>query len=231
MKPGLLTGDRSWFLVARWAMVNLLGLAFAFLAWKAGWAAIVIASDTLYISRFIAVLFVVGLIVSLWRALQVSRELNIVRSFMEKLASDHEQAFAWLSGTRSRVALLVADYAQALPEDRATVVNIINETIGVKTIFVPFVAASLTMLGLLGTVVGAKIAFGVIDPQLITDVAKSVPMIGRIVSGLAIAIDTTIVGSIGWFWIVWVNYPVRNSSAQLATEIKRAGVYYVRHLR
>lgn len=231
MKPGLFSGDRSWFLLVKWAIVNLLGGSFAFLSWKAGWASIVIASDTLYISRMIVALFCVGLLVTLFRAIQVSHELNIVRSFMQKLKIDREHAFPWLTSTRSRTALLVADYAEALPEDRATIVNVINETIGVKSAFVPFVAASLTMLGLIGTVVGAGQAFGDIDPTKIMDVTKSASMIGDIVAGLSIAIHTTIVGSIGWFWLVWANYPVRNSSAQLATEIKRAGVYHVRHLQ
>lgn len=213
-----------------WALTTLLGAAVMALAWKSGWIDRIVVSDTLYISRTIAGTFVLAYSYLSWRMLQVSRELNVTRSYIKRFRGGENRDELWqlLRASNSRAADYAEDYRAALPEDRPIVVEILKQTLNTKIIDIVYYASVLTMLGFFGTVVGMRMAIGAIDPTVFSNLALVTPMIGEVKEGLAIAIDTTIVGLVFALWLSLAYRILRRGMAQLFNETMRVGLLYVR---
>lgn len=64
-----------------------------------------------------------------------------------------------------------------------------------------WIADRLIFLGLLGTVVGFVIALSGVDPAKVGDVEAIGPMVGALLDGMATALFTTLIGSIGYLWL------------------------------
>jgi len=78
---------------------------------------------------------------------------------------------------------------------------------------ISFVANSHVVLGLIGTIIGIVIALKGVDPEAITDPSKAVLMITSLIKGISVAIHTTLVGTVGYFWLtlnVHLLYKHRN---------------------
>ncbi|MGI9524690.1 MAG: MotA/TolQ/ExbB proton channel family protein, partial [Hyphomicrobiaceae bacterium] len=67
------------------------------------------------------------------------------------------------------------------------------------------IANILVFLGLIGTVVGFIIALSGIDAKSATDTSNIAGMIGRLISGMSIALYTTLLGAVLNLWLT-VNY-------------------------
>lgn len=70
-----------------------------------------------------------------------------------------------------------------------------------KWTIVRFIADNLVMLGLIGTVIGFKIALSGVDPATASDPSSITPMIAVLISGVYVSLDTTLVGMIGFVWL------------------------------
>jgi hypothetical protein len=77
----------------------------------------------------------------------------------------------------------------------------------------------LVELGLVGTVIGFIIAFSGMDADVIGDVDSASAMIGVVITGMGVALYTTLVGMLASLWL-HVNYRVLRAAALAA---------YVRH--
>ena len=64
-------------------------------------------------------------------------------------------------------------------------------------------------LGLLGTVIGFRMALSGISPGSAGDVADIQPMVSALVAGMGTAISTTIVGLIGSLWLRMTAWIIR----------------------
>ena len=70
---------RSYLLLLRFVAFNVVALALLAAAWLEGWAALVLAADVTRITSGIAVVFAAGWLVSAYRLMRCSRELNAAR--------------------------------------------------------------------------------------------------------------------------------------------------------
>jgi hypothetical protein len=66
-----------------------------------------------------------------------------------------------------------------------------------------FLAGQLVAFGLLGTVIGYKMALGGVSAATAADVSAVTPMVSALLSGQATAINTTIVGILFSCWLLW----------------------------
>lgn len=81
--------------------------------------------------------------------------------------------------------------------------------------WVRYMANLQVLLGLLGTVWGAWIALQGIDPSTAGDVSAITPMVATLVSGLGLAVTTTLVGGVGNIWLA-LNLKLLESAAASA---------------
>ena len=70
----------------------------------------------------------------------------------------------------------------------------------------------LVLLGLVGTVLGFIIALSGIDPDAATDVSAIGPMVSSLITGLGVALYTTLVGAVLNLWVM-ANYRLLESGA------------------
>lgn len=187
----------------------------------------VLKFDTLYISRTIAGLGILGLCAVIARIFQVSRELNIAKKYRALMDSggDKKAADEWLGSTDSRVAEFILNYRRVLPEDKSVFVGNFQMTIVRKLSIFGSMTDWLTVLGLLGTVVGFRIALEVMTG--LKDISLLVTFVQSISGGLMIAIDTTIVGICAAIWLdvnlKWILHP---GAVQLVSEAVNIAVLY-----
>lgn len=65
-------------------------------------------------------------------------------------------------------------------------------------------------LGLLGTVIGFRIALSGVSPDTAGDISAVRPMVASLISGMGTALSTTIIGLIGSIWLrltAWLTGP------------------------
>lgn len=74
-------------------------------------------------------------------------------------------------------------------------------------------------LGLLGTVVGILLAFGEIDPSLISDPGTAQGLIITLLAGLVTAFNTTLAGIVGMIWNSINLYLIRTELSKIYTTI------------
>ena len=67
--------------------------------------------------------------------------------------------------------------------------------------WVDWIGTALVFLGLIGTVIGFIIAFSGVTPQSATDSNMAKTMVAVLISGMATALYTTLVGSVGALWL------------------------------
>jgi SAM-dependent methyltransferase len=64
------------------------------------------------------------------------------------------------------------------------------------------IANSLVFLGLIGTVIGFIIALSGVRPEVASDVSAIGPMVSTLISGMSVALHTTLVGSLLHLWLM-----------------------------
>jgi hypothetical protein len=182
---------RSYLLLLRFSALNIVALALLGAAWLEGWVALVLAADVTRITSGIAVVFVCGWLISAYRLMRCSRELNAARD----PASDEPSRARWY---RDLVAA-------ARPEGRAAIADCLRSRLYARIAVVRTVANSLVILGLIGTVIGFIIALSGVDANAVADVGAIGPMVSTLIKGMAVALYTTLVGAVFHVWLL-VNY-------------------------
>ncbi|MBC8339157.1 MAG: MotA/TolQ/ExbB proton channel family protein [Rhodospirillales bacterium] len=85
------------------------------------------------------------------------------------------------------------------------------------------IANSLVLLGLIGTVIGFIIALSGVDPQAASEVESVAAMVSTLISGMSVAMNTTLVGAVLYVWLS-VNYGILTSgTVDLLTRIIKLG--------
>ncbi|QQP92347.1 MotA/TolQ/ExbB proton channel family protein [Skermanella sp. TT6] len=92
-----------------------------------------------------------------------------------------------------------------------------------RVAMVRHLAASLVLLGLIGTVVGFIISLSGVDPAKAGDVASIAPMVTKLIEGMSVALYTTLVGGVLNIWLS-INYNMlATGTVNLITEISALG--------
>ena len=169
-----------------------------------------------------------GLGLVLIRVFKISRELNIARKYHRSVKEIHRQwADAWLESTDSRVAEFIDAYRRATPSDKPILVDQFKLSMASKNALIGALEEWLVILGLIGTVVGMRLAVGTIDPQAFRDINLLIPLLKEIVGDFFIAFDTTIVGACtGLLLDVNLKWVLRPGTVQLTNEAVKIGVLY-----
>jgi len=200
---------RRHLLLLRFTLANMMaGAVFAALTLH-GHVGAAFAADKTGLVGVIAAAFLFGFGLCALRVFEVSRETERARQFDPLRAS--------------RAADYIADVRGREIGERALAGSLLRMTLTDRIVPVRHVANALVLLGLIGTVVGFIIALSGIDPNAVSDVAQISPMMGELISGMSVALYTTLAGAVLHLWLM-VNYQLLTSgTVELIETIVRLG--------
>ena len=192
---GLQPGDAAAYrhlLIMRFVVVNMVALAMLGAAWVNGWVGMVMAGDITQLVTVIALVFLAGLAECGRRVVQTSVELDRVQTRGGRLPPHLKGYLQTVRGGRDG-------------QSRAMVGSALKLRLASRISTVRHVANSLVFLGLIGTVIGFIIALSGVDPSAAGDVDAIGPMVSTLISGMSVALYTTLVGAILNVWLM-LNY-------------------------
>lgn len=195
--------DFRWMLPAKCLLLNATAFALLAVAYVFGYLDEIIRTDTTHICALIFALMLLGVALAFSKALWLSRELDGVE------------------GTKADEFVWTARRAKADARDRLA--GVYKLQLQQRLSWVRYLGGIQVMLGLFGTVIGFWMALLGVDPNAISDVSMISRIVATLISGLGLAITTTIVGTAGNIWIM-LNYRVLENAAAsaLTRAIKRA---------
>lgn len=181
----------------RFVVINLVASALLVAAWLEGWLDDVLAGDQTGLVLVIAATFLAGLVECGRRLLQVSGDLDQI---------------ARLGGAlQGEVRLYLGSVRDRDPQSRAIAAATLKLKLAARIATVRHVAASLVVLGLIGTVIGFIIALSGVEAGAAANVESVGPMVSTLVSGMSVALYTTLVGAILNIWLT-INYRLLDSA-------------------
>ncbi len=202
-----------YLLIMRFAVVNFVGVALLAAAWMQGWLAFVLQGDTTRLVLLIAVVFLAGLFLCGLKVQQVSAELDRIRA-----PKDFPNA---------RVSRYLTAIAGRDGQSRTLAASALKIKLAGRIAVVRHIAGSLVFLGLIGTVIGFMIALSGVNPEDAADISAIGPMVSTLISGMSVALSTTLVGAILNIWLM-VNYRLLESGTlRLLTSIVELGERHV----
>lgn len=202
--------------------------AVVYWAYREGWINAVLKADTVYISRTIFSLGLLGLVMAMWRIFTVSRELNITHKYYA-LAQEKgaREASSWLKSTQSLVAEFAQSYVRAGPDDKSSLVDQLEKKMIRKFSYLTALEDWLVRLGLLGTVVGFRMGLSMIDFEAFRNFELFGPFLSKLTGAFFIALDTTIVGICMAIWLdINLKWILRPAMGQVIEEAVNIGVSY-----
>lgn len=199
----------TYLLAMRYVLVNATAIALLAGAWFQGWIHTILAADPTRQCAGIALVFLAGFALCTHRIWRVSQELNDARSPAPR--------------PQSRAAIYLALVANRTGDSRAIAASMLRDKLAARLYVVRQIASTLVLLGLIGTVVGFIIALSGIRPDAAGDVKSVTPMISNLISGMSIALYTTLVGALLNIWLM-VNYQLLASgTVRLVSAIVERG--------
>ena len=174
-------------------------------AWAQGLVAKVINSDVTNMVILISVVFIVGLLLSGFWVWNVSKQLNAAYEFDPKQRS---RAADFLNKAKGKDAGTRANLGQAL---RLKLFS--------RIVHIRYIASSLTILGLIGTVLGFIIALSGVDPEVASNPSAISPMVTQLIEGMSVALYTTLVGSILSVWLGLIYQMLATGTSNLVSKI------------
>jgi hypothetical protein len=177
-----------YLLLLRFILANVIALALIGAAAGQGWVGTILAADQGGLCRAIVAVFVVGLVWSGQRAVQLSRGLNELERFDKIPGAPAPPYLAAVAGRGGDSRAILASSLRLKLASRITPIR--------------HVANSLVLLGLIGTVVGFIIALSGVRPEVVSDVGAIGPMVSTLIGGMSVALYTTLVGSLLNVWLM-----------------------------
>ncbi len=203
-----------YLLVLRFLVLNLVAMALLGAAWLKGWVGLVFVGDSTQLVTVIAVVFAVGLVSCGRKIFLTSSEINQLRDPSGGYAP---RVARYLSGLQARDG-----------QSRALTASALKLKLGARIASIRHLANSLVLLGLIGTVIGFIISLSGIDPNAAADVESIGPMVSTLISGMSVALYTTLVGAILNVWLM-VNYRLlETGTVTLVTTIVELGERHAR---
>ncbi len=177
----------------RFCLVNTVAIALLAAAYLQGWLDGVLGAHLMELSAVIFLVFLYGLLfcgAKIWRH---DVELNDVTAGNPDAET---RVGRYLSHAREAEAQSRSNYAVALR------LKLTDRIVGIR-----HVANSLIFLGLIGTVIGFIIALSGVDPEAAADVENVQAMVSALISGMSVAMYTTLVGALLYVWLI-VNHRI-----------------------
>ena len=177
----------KYLLILRYSLINLVGLIFLFVLITQGYVTKAIKADITNMVIVILMLFAVGFILAAYRTFWLSRELNY--SFFKTLPN-HSLAKEFLQSSKKLDASSRNNLAASLRIKLSSKIN-----------YIKFMANTLVILGLIGTVIGFIIALSGVDGSVSSNPEEVSKMVSTLIQGMSVALYTTLVGSICSVWL------------------------------
>ncbi len=152
-----------------------------------GWVQQVFAGDVTGLTWAIAGIFLAGLALSFATAWKICSESECVRSNNLCVGS---WASSYTEGIRGRSA-----------GSRAISATNLRYKVAARLAPLRYVAGSLVLLGLIGTVLGFIIALSGVSAESASNLADTSAMISRLIAGMSVALYTTLEGAILNLWL------------------------------
>ena len=177
----------KYLLILRYSLINLVGLIFLFVLTTQGYVTKAIKADITNMVIVILTLFATGFILAAYRTFWLSRELNY--SFF-KILPNHSLAKEFLQSSKKLDASSRNNLAASLRIKLSSKIN-----------YIKFMANTLVILGLIGTVIGFIIALSGVDGSVSSNPEEVSKMVSTLIQGMSVALYTTLVGSICSVWL------------------------------
>ncbi len=159
-------------LVTRMWLCHLTLAALLGIAWVWGWLDGMLATDSLYLVRINACLFLLGLVIAQRRAHWLSRELD---------EDDGSKCLQYRLDLNRGMHPTVA-------------YDTLKQALGWRIGTVSFIASQIMLFGLGGTIVGFIIASGAVTPEAAADAGQVGPMAAAMIQGVSLSLYKTLVG-------------------------------------
>ena len=176
---------RRYLLLYRFLIVNIVGAALLGLAGAQGWIARIAEADPTGLVFVIFGVFAVGLALCGYRLFKTSSALNRLEEGGRVDLPDE-----WTARAPVRPEFM----AEALKARLFSRIAVVRQ-----------IAAALVVLGLIGTVAGFIIALSGVSAEDAGTLAAVQPMISTLISGMSVALYTTLEGAVLGLWLT-VNY-------------------------
>jgi MotA/TolQ/ExbB proton channel family len=203
-----------YLLLLRFILANAIAVALVGAAAGQGWIGQLIAADEGGLCRAITAVFLVGLVWSGQQAVQLSRGLNEL------------QRFARIPGARAPAYL--DSIAACAAESRTLLASNLRLKLATRIAPIRHVANSLVLLGLIGTVIGFIIALSGVRPEVVSDVSAIGPMVSTLITGMSVALYTTLVGSLLNVWLMVNVRLLESGTVKLLTATIELGERHAR---
>ena len=177
----------KYLLILRYSLINVVGLIFLFVLITQGYVTKAIKADITNMVIVILTLFAVGFILAAYRTFWLSKELNY--SFL-KILPNHSLAKEFLHSSKKLDASSRNNLAASL-----------RIKLSSKIGYIKFMANTLVILGLIGTVIGFIIALSGVDGSVSSNPEEVSKMVSTLIQGMSVALYTTLVGSICSVWL------------------------------
>ena len=177
----------KYVLILRYSLINLVGLVFLFVLITQGYVSKAIKADITNMVIVILALFSVGFILAAYRTFWLSRELN--NSYL-KVLPPNSIAKDFLQNSKKLDASSRNNLAASLRIKLSSKIN-----------YIKFMANTLVILGLIGTVIGFIIALSGVDGSVSSNPEEVSKMVSTLIQGMSVALYTTLVGSICSVWL------------------------------
>ena len=177
----------KYLLILRYSLINLVGLVFLFVLITQGYVSKAIKADITNMVIVILVLFSIGFILAAYRTFWLSKELNY--SFL-KVLPPNSIAKDFLQNSKKLDASSRNNLAASLRIKLSSKIN-----------YIKFMANTLVILGLIGTVIGFIIALSGVDGSVSSNPEEVSKMVSTLIQGMSVALYTTLVGSICSVWL------------------------------
>lgn len=207
LSPG--GGDHSRMLVARYFLLNLIGVVGLAFAWQIGLIQVIYTVDTSRISIGTFVIFLYGDLLCGWHLVKVGLELD--------------------RATTTGSSLRLERYRAALgsTNDPDSVREALAERMGSRTTYLPRLCSMLANIGLFGTVYGLTYAMLGASMALAHTTSGSFEqlraILGPALEGVGIALTTTLVGLALNEWLEWTVQVLDTGTRTLYARIIELG--------
>ena len=199
----------KYLLILRYTLINLVGLIFLFVLITQGYVAKAIKADITNMVIVILSIFVIGFILSAYRTFWISKELNHALSYNQSISSLTSD---FLSKSEKLDASSRNNLAISLRIKLASKIN-----------YIKFIANTLVILGLIGTVIGFIIALSGVDGSVSSNPDEVSRMVTTLIQGMSVALYTTLVGSICSVWLNICFQILSTGSNKLLSKIIELG--------
>ena len=200
----------KYLLMLRFSLINSIGIVLLIVAYSQGYINKAINADITNVVVLIIILFLLGLFLSTQKAFWISRELN----------------YAYSGSTSKNNSLVVEFLINSKNLDataRSNLASSMRIRIAAKIEIIKFIANTLVILGLIGTVIGFIIALSGVDSSVASNPDEIGKMVTSLISGMSVALYTTLAGSILSVWLNICYQLLSNGANRLLSEAIKIG--------